>query len=98
MKTFFWNGVQSSNVKITDNMVLYKWLEDNKYIHNGEIHITEQTLKELQDVELPKSESVFVGKLIFHLEYNFGAYIFIEKEDIYCCEDKFCINDGMCPY
>lgn len=21
-----------------------------------------------------------------------------QEEDIYCCESKWCITDGMCPY
>lgn len=97
MEAFFLNGNQSSDFKITEDMKIYKWLEENYHVNDNEIPITREILEELQDVDLPKTEEKLVGNLLYNVEYNFGGYIFIKKEDIYCCEHKWCLTDGVCP-
>lgn len=95
-KTFFLNGNQASDLKIREDSKLYEWLEKNYHVNDNEIPITKEILEELKDVKLPKEEAILVGNLAYNIEYN-GGYIFIAKDDIYCCEQKWCITDGMCP-
>ena len=81
-KIFYMNGNKDSELKIVENSTLYDWLLANKYINDvggadEELVFSEQALIELEnaDTEFSDEESVLIGYLIFHFEYNQG-YIF----------------------
>lgn len=80
MSLYYLNGNKNSNCRINTDGKLFEFLSDNKDVYDDEIHITGETLEAIQDQqpELEQNESVLVGYLDFHLEYN-GGYVFQEK-------------------
>ena len=79
MSVFYKDGNRNSNMRINTDGKLYKWLETNYYVDDGQILISRDVLEAIQEQqpEFEANEDALIGNLIFNLEYN-GGYIFRE--------------------
>lgn len=81
-KTFYINGNKDSQLKIKENSKLYNYLSDNYMIefdnnNNEYLIIDKNILNQIvnNEIELDKKETILIGVLLYHYEYNQG-YIF----------------------
>lgn len=79
MSIFYLNGNRNSNMRINTDGKLFKWLENNYYVDNNQLVISDEVLEAIkeQQPDLDQNEAVLVGHLIYNLDYV-GGYIFRE--------------------
>ena len=79
MSIFYLNGNRNSNMRINSDGELFKWLENNYYVDDGQLLISGDVLEAIkeQQPEFEANEDALIGNLIYNLEYN-GGYIFRE--------------------